>query len=402
MNFSMHFLLLIIALLLSGPRVHAMVISAGTIQAQLDAAPLVADIEIRHLETLADKTSFAMFRATALVNTVIRAEADGGSFPSAGQEIAIEGVGGELADRGILFSGFPRPHLHKRYRAYLKRKGPDKFEIAGFEAGLVALQPSRSFSRNRTDGSNGEGEGAFLYWDDSFIPIPYYISAPTFQGLPNFAAAVDASFKSWRDPLDMKVEFLPMGCSSGTRNENDGLNHIILVTDVWPFSDPQVIAITRNFYIAGTSDKSGLILDSDILLNGVHHQFTTTDEPGANDVQNIVTHEAGHFLGLGHEITPPDPDAVMFANATTNETKKRILKDSDLAGLREGYSGVGNKHPWNASMCNLEPATGCNAVHGQAGGPGNILWGLVYLGLLLGLGRRLSARLTTSAFSSPL
>lgn len=396
MNFPMPIPLLIIALVSLCPRVHAMVISAEAVQSQLAGAPFVADLTIRRLETSADKTTFATFQATALINEVIRAQDSQSPFPSAGHEITIEGAGGELNDRGILFSGLARPRLNFRYRAHLKRNSAGSFQIVGQEAGLMALQPSRSFSRNRTDGSNGDGDGAFLFWDESFLPIPYYISAPTFQGLSHFAAAVDASFKSWRDPQDVTIEFLPMGCSSGSRNENDGLNHIILVTDVWPFSDPQVIAITRNFYIAGTSDKAGLILDSDILLNGVHHRFTTTGEPGANDVQNIVTHEAGHFLGLGHEITPPDTDAVMFANATTNETKKRTLKASDLSGLREGYGGVGGKHEWTGSVCNLEPATGCGAAHNAPAAPGNILWALGYLGLLLGVGRIFRGRLSSA------
>lgn len=378
--------LLLIALLFAAPAT-AMVVPAEVVQSQLNEAVVVADLRVRTLESFPHPDLYATFRATADVLAIHHTLPDGGVLPAVGDIITIEGPGGEWQERGVLVSGQPRPYAGRRYRAHLRRGSDNAFRIAGYEAGLVALDPARKFSRNRTDGSNGDGEGAFLFWDDSFLPIPYYVSAPTLSGKPDFVSAIDASFKSWRDPKNVKVEFLPMGCSNGVKNENEGLNHVILVSDNWPFSDPQVIAITRNFYIAGNSEKSGLILDSDILLNGVNHQFTTTDEPGKNDVQNIVTHEVGHFLGLGHEVTPTDTDAVMFANATPNETKKRTLKTSDLDGLAEAYAGIGAKHTWTGTPCDVAGGS-CVAAHRRPGSPvGMIAMALVVM-LNLCLGRK--------------
>ncbi len=42
----------------------------------------------------------------------------------------------------------------------------------------------------------------------------------------------------------------------------------------------------------------------------------------ANDVQNAMTHEFGHFLGLAHS---PDPSSTMYANEPLGETSKRVL-----------------------------------------------------------------------------
>lgn len=378
-----------VLLILFGSRAaQALTVSSTDIQAQLNAATLVAEVAIRSSESLSDPNYYASFRSDAEVTRVIASSDDGGWFPAAGDHLSIEGLGGEINDLGVFISGFPRPHTGRNYRVYLKRKADHTFNITGFEEGLVPLQTYRNYSRNRTDGSNGEGTGPFLYWDQSFIPIPYYISAPSFKGFQNFIPAIDASFRTWRDIADIRIEFLPYGCSSKSTNENDGLNTVILVTKDWTF-DPVAIAITRNFYVAGTSPKAGLILDSDILLNAVNHEFTTSNELGKHDVQNIVTHEVGHFLGLGHEVSPVDPDSTMFAVASPNEVKKRTLHTDDLAGIHEAYLGVGTKFPGFASpSCVVAGANvGCAAVHDNSRGPVDLVWVTMFFALLLLGGR---------------
>lgn len=46
--------------------------------------------------------------------------------------------------------------------------------------------------------------------------------------------------------------------------------------------------------------SNGRIADADILFNGAGHRFTTTNELGAFDVQDVAAHELGHLLGLDH------------------------------------------------------------------------------------------------------
>jgi len=367
-----------------------LIVSPAAVSEALADADLVAEIRVTDLQGLPHTENFATFAATALVERTERS-----SFPIARhQTIVIEGPGGEVGDRGVIFSGIPRPYREHRYRAHLKLQDNGHYRIAGFEAGLTDLSPSRQYTRNRTDGSNGEGKGAFLFWDTSFLPIPFYLSAPSFQGRLGFAEAIDASFKAWRDVADTRVEFQPMGCSQSEKNENDGLNHIILVTKDWAFGDTQIIAITRNFYIAGDSEKSGMILDSDILLNAVNHEFTTTDEAGKNDVQNIVTHEAGHFLGLGHEINPEDVDATMYAKAVPNELKKRELKANDMLGVQAAYAGSGPKQAWAGSNCDFSTPASCLAVHRETGKGWVLFVGMFWLLTVLA-GRKLTSTSST-------
>ncbi|WP_309243009.1 myxosortase-dependent metalloprotease, MXAN_2677/MXAN_2678 family [Hyalangium versicolor] len=88
------------------------------------------------------------------------------------------------------------------------------------------------------------------------------------------------------------------------------------------------IAVTLTTY----DEKSGIIYDSDIELNSVYFTFTTADSPPcgplvttncvSTDVQNTMTHEIGHFVGLDHT------DAIgstMNPRANTGEVSKRTI-----------------------------------------------------------------------------
>lgn len=384
---------LLLSLTLSWNFISAVLVEPKSLKLALDDADLIAEILVLQKGVRPHQDLYAESISEAQILNVKKSKSDDlENSRLVGTQIKIITQGGELKDRGVLFAGLPRPQSGKRYQAALKSDGQGAYSIVGFEQGLVPLDSERAFSRNRTDGSNGSGDGAFLFWDSSFFPIPYYISLPTFKNLPHFIPAIESSFSTWRAPEDVRVEFLSLGCSNASRNENDGMSTIILIKSDWAF-DPAAIAITRNFYVAGDGDRAGQILDSDILLNGVNHGFTTTNESGKHDVQNILTHEIGHFLGLGHEVTPADSEASMFSVASPNETKKRVLRTSDLNGLRAAYAGVGEKFRGNATRCEIpKDNVGCLSTHDRPFDLKGMTGFWLYLGFTLGLGRWFAKR----------
>ena len=110
--------------------------------------------------------------------------------------------------------------------------------------------------------------------------------------------------------------------------------------DCWDH-DSTAIATTTTTSLTTT----GEIVDADMELNDGGFAFTTGDGPTCNaggpfvgcvayDVQNTVTHEAGHFLGLAHS---SDPTATMFAFAPIGEVNKRDLHADDLQGICDIY-----------------------------------------------------------------
>jgi hypothetical protein len=132
--------------------------------------------------------------------------------------------------------------------------------------------------------------------------------------------------------------------------ERDGVNSIFFVTTGWP-SDPAELALTYT----RISSRTGEIIEADIAINAQHHVFSQDGNPQDYDLQNVITHEIGHALGLDHL---DDPDATMYARIDPGETKKRDLNTTDETALRSHYenitlqpTGVGcsqfeNDHAW--------------------------------------------------------
>jgi hypothetical protein len=83
------------------------------------------------------------------------------------------------------------------------------------------------------------------------------------------------------------------------------------------------------------------ILDADVVLNGEHgfsfFERDSRDEGKATyDLQNVLTHELGHLLGLGEDMT--DVDATMYAFSQPGETGKRDLEVVDKDSIAALYS----------------------------------------------------------------
>lgn len=89
-----------------------------------------------------------------------------------------------------------------------------------------------------------------------------------------------------------------------------------------------VIGSTLNTFVP----RTGQIVDSDIELNDAVYFFTVTDNAVLvrTDIENTLTHEIGHVIGLDHT---PVLDATMAATAREGETEKRTLEPDDIAGV---------------------------------------------------------------------
>jgi hypothetical protein len=86
------------------------------------------------------------------------------------------------------------------------------------------------------------------------------------------------------------------------------------------------LAITAVLYYPTTR----YIVSADMFLNcGGSFGWTTSGDASKYDVQNVVTHEAGHFIGIGHPYKPTRFESTMWSTAPTGETDKRTLEDDD-------------------------------------------------------------------------
>jgi len=154
--------------------------------------------------------------------------------------------------------------------------------------------------------------------------------------------------------------------------------------DCWDYSAGTLAITTTTFNV-----RTGRLYDSDLEMNASVHIFTTVDSPPcanlgetgcvSTDVQNTVTHELGHALGLDHS---PDSRSTMFAGAELGETSKRVLDDGSVEFVCTAYPAGGATRDCDGSPLDISErtASSCASV------PGDPL--AVLSLLLLGLRRR--------------
>ncbi len=180
-------------------------------------------------------------------------------------------------------------------------------------------------------------------------------------GLHGTPAALHAGL-AWASASDASPELTlktgetgPIGYVPGGKNENS--------IRFEPKGCPEVkgaLAVTVRTY----NTKTGVLLDADIVINGQHKFRKLNGEapkgknaPVAYDLQNTMTHEMGHFLGLGEDYE--HEHATMYAYTQPGEVKKRVPGPEDLEQLFALYEGGPQEAEAGAQGCSV--ALGRNA-----------------------------------------
>jgi hypothetical protein len=78
------------------------------------------------------------------------------------------------------------------------------------------------------------------------------------------------------------------------------------------------------------------ISDVDTVFN-TSYSWSTSGSGSAYDVQNVATHELGHWLSLADLSGGGDTEKTMYYSAALGETKKRTLETDDLNGINAVY-----------------------------------------------------------------
>ncbi|HEY4224054.1 MAG TPA: matrixin family metalloprotease, partial [Myxococcota bacterium] len=98
--------------------------------------------------------------------------------------------------------------------------------------------------------------------------------------------------------------------------------------DAW-LHDTDALAITTVTF----ESNQGRLLDADVEVNDATFAFSACDPDQCQvqyDLQNTLTHEFGHVLGLDHTTVA---DATMFPSAPEGDTSKRDLSDDDIQAI---------------------------------------------------------------------
>ena len=256
---------------------------------------------------------------------------------------------------------------------------------------LVAPQWAEAYVRSTTNSKLHKLEWRklpirFAYRAEGYSKIDPDLKGTEFK-------AIEESFATWRKVSCSRVTFQSMGVQTKTavpfgfkeRSASSNVSVVVFRDQVGSWHhDANALAITTVVW----NEDTGEIWDADIEFNAVEFNLST-DPRGARpreyDIQNTLTHEIGHLLGMEHSA---DREATMFASATEQERSKRDLATDDVNGLCAIYPNSG-KAP-RFTVLETDADMGCSTV-GRAPQRGGGVAGLAVV-LLLGLVVRLARR----------
>jgi hypothetical protein len=184
-------------------------------------------------------------------------------------------------------------------------------------------------------------DGLPLAWDRQCLSFTVEDPGPSGPPLDEARAAIDRAFASWsavecdgtRIGIDVRQTQQLAECGVAQHDRRGpNMNAIVFVED-WSGEElpSDAFAITLVWNLVA----SGEIVDADMLINPTFARLAVCGDtcpraPLTVDLQNVVTHEAGHFLGLAHSDVA---GATMSRRAPVGETEKRSLEADDIAGL---------------------------------------------------------------------
>jgi hypothetical protein len=194
--------------------------------------------------------------------------------------------------------------------------------LSSLIASAVLAGPAQAYVRTTTIST-----GAPTYWNRTVLDITAYIAdPPAALTQDDFLRALNAAAAAWSrgelpcTSMEIRISSLALPSAPVAL---DGTNRLTFRREEWckepreeneACYDPFTLAVTTVF--ARSTD--GEILDADVELNGM---FTWGDvvrapRPGENvqDLQNCLTHELGHFIGLEHTCALPGDRAGQVDN----------------------------------------------------------------------------------------
>ena len=159
-----------------------------------------------------------------------------------------------------------------------------------------------------------------------FSTSNYYINPSNPYGFSSSTVVntLTASANTWDVQTSFQV-FYYVGTTTRTAGVRDGHNVVS-----WGSYQAGVIAVTYLW------TRGKRVLETDTRMN-TYYSWSVSGEAGKMDVQNIMTHEFGHWTGLADLYNDADYWLTMYGYGNFGETYKRTLGLGDILGLQKVY-----------------------------------------------------------------
>jgi hypothetical protein len=211
--------------------------------------------------------------------------------------------------------------------------------------------------------------GHKLFWPGLCVGFSLQKDGTAFLPMVQVRKVVTLSFLAWSEREcdgggTTTLQFTDLddvACKKTEYNEELSNANVIMFQDnKWIYKgDENTLAKTTVTF----DNETGEIFDADIEVNTASNTFTVSDQNVEYDLQSVMTHEAGHFIGLDHS---PDFDATMNASYNEGDTSLRDLEPDDIAATCEVYP------PNRAVTCDPQPRNGlgfqCADLQEELGG----------------------------------
>lgn len=257
----------------------------------------------------------------------------------------------------------------------MRPRSPSIFVLAALGLSLVSGQAS-AFCRTTTSrapaGYDPAKQGCWtdgvpLAWHTDSVPYGVNKAASKQVGLADATRIAHLAFNAWNGVVcaggppsieafdNGPLSYVPTpdgGCTDSSSCDPASDDVIVFDDASWPYNDSvNTLALTTVTY--GVQD--GRIFEAYTEVNSAPPKMLTLQEPPpagstAYDLQAILTHEAGHFLGLAHA-TSTDP--VMYAFYSAGRI---TLTQDDIDGFCTIYPPKGSR------------GCGCRGVGGDVRG----------------------------------
>lgn len=190
--------------------------------------------------------------------------------------------------------------------------------------------------------------GRVLAWQSLCAGFSVFVAGSLVVSMDEFRTEAATAAARWHmvgcDPEGATTPYfqvLPLpDTSQPTGHDREGVNaNTVSFNDEWT-ADPSHQVGTIAITIVSFEPSTGEILGADIEMNELSDRnpdgflFTVgVPDPSAADLPTILTHEFGHFQGLGHSTVTT---AVMYPEAGLGE-QRRNLRTDDAEGICSAY-----------------------------------------------------------------